>query len=201
MLFGAFDSTLSTLGFALKAFAEAPAALAKMQQEIDAEFATLKDDKLTFDAVQRLKYLNAAIKESQRLRPVAFAFGRTAAHDVALGDYMLTKGSTAIINTAFIQRSPKLWGADADDFRPERFLTKDRMSDEDGGIFLPFGAGNRECVGKKFAQLEMPIILARIVQHFDIAIDASKPYHEEMTFGIGPRELWLKLTPRQSGGH
>lgn len=95
-----------------------------------------------------------------------------------------------------MQRDPKIWGDDAEEYRPSRFLGENAESDATIDGFVPFGAGVRSCVGKRFAQMELSAILAPMLYRFNFAIDETKPYFEAEEITFGPREMWMRLTPR-----
>jgi cytochrome P450 len=193
VMFAAFDTIVGTLGFALEALATADGdVMRRVRAEVDAEFDV--DSELSFASVSRMKYLVAAVKESQRLRPVAFAMSRGVVHDVELGGFAIPRGSTVLVNVYHLQRSVALWGADAEQFRPERFLN----DDEGVRAYFPFGAGGRVCIGRRFAEMQVPLIVAYLVRHFSFEIDPSKQFREGLGIGLVPKELWLKFTPRRN---
>ena len=111
--------------------------------------------------------LQTAFQEVLRLK-AAQPLARRVMRDTRLGGFTLMKENILLIPTAAFHHDPKLWGADASVFRPERWL-------EGGGIarptaaMLPFGGGQSLCPGRHFAAIEILAVSALLVMRFDIA--------------------------------
>jgi cytochrome P450 len=139
----------------------------------------------TMNNVQQLVYLEAAIKESLRLNPVAPLIGRTATQDVCFSDGMLIpSGTRVVIPTFAVARLASIWGEDAAEFKPERWIDPQsgKLLVVSPYKFLVFLAGPRTCLGAKLAMLELKVALATILSKvhlrvmrdpFEIGYDAS----------------------------
>jgi cytochrome P450 len=121
----------------------------------------------TWDILKRLPLIDAVLSETLRYHPPVPLLRRIAVRDHQLSDGTLVPAGTPVsINVFLLHRSKAHWGEDADEFRPERF-----MSDE-GGVrrhshcYLPFGVGPRKCIGMQFARIEAKMILATLVTGF-----------------------------------
>lgn len=133
------------------------------------------------DAKGRLPYLESLILETLRLRPPAYMVGRCAAIDSHLGRFKIPAGTTVLVSPYLIHRSTKSWN-DRIEFKPERWLeimpgameqqSSLAMSALSGmgpnGAFIPFGAGPRNCIGTGFAIMEAILVLATILQNFEL---------------------------------
>ena len=113
--------------------------------------------------------LVATYQEVLRVR----SFGstvRVAMEDTLLNEqYLLKKDSTIQIPSAVLHADPKIWGADAADFRPERFLKQDdKKSKVSPGAFHAFGGGNTLCPGRHFATTEILLVAAMFILRFDL---------------------------------
>lgn len=88
-----------------------------------------------------------------------------------------------------------IWGEDALEFRPERFLNA--KPDEYRFTFLPFSYGPRTCIGKNFAEMEMVGTIAMILKHFKIGISEDQKVIEEvMHITFAPKNpIKLKISP------
>ncbi len=111
-----------------------------------------------------LPYANAVIKESTRLYPPAWGFGREALRDCEIGGYRIPKG-TQVVMSQWVMHRDERYFEDPEVFRPERWL--DGSTD---GLpkyaYFPFGGGPRLCIGQSFARMEAVLLLATIAQRF-----------------------------------
>ncbi|MGW1282176.1 cytochrome P450 [Streptomyces sp. NPDC002586] len=130
--------------------------------------------------------LECVINEGMRLFPPSPTIPRQVKKDVLIGSSEVLKGSFVMLNVAAIHRDPTIWER-PDEFLPERF-----MNGVPGkGRFLPFGAGAHMCIGKGFAMMEMTMLLASILDKFEIS--------QRDSAGPAPRAL-LTLRPREGFG-
>ncbi len=97
-----------------------------------------------------------------RIFPPAFAFFRQALRDVEIDGYLVPKGRLAFIVPYTLHRRPDYF-PEPEKFDPERF-TPEREKQLPRNAFLPFGAGSRICIGKHFALMEGPLLLATLAQ-------------------------------------
>lgn len=111
--------------------------------------------------------LSAVIHESLRILPPSFVLNpRIAAEDTELGGVRLPRGSMALGSIIYRHRDDGVWGKDAREFRPERWLSGSKPSPMD---FLPFGQGPRRCIGDQLAMKQLEITVRSVVERFDIA--------------------------------
>jgi cytochrome P450/NADPH-cytochrome P450 reductase len=135
------------------------------QAEVD---RVLGDGALELKHLTQLKYLEACFRETLRVQGPISSISVTPKDDTVIGGrYHIAKGTQIQFNLKGLHHDPNLWGEDADIFRPERFL--------DGGYeglppnaLKPFGNGRRACIGRAFAEQEMIIATALILQRFQI---------------------------------
>lgn len=107
------------------------------------------------------EYLDAVIKESLRLRPVIPAVGRVVRGEpFHLNGYVIPEGYEINPSIRVVHRRADLY-PQPDSFRPERFLGSDAP---DTYTWVPFGGGVRRCLGASFAQMEMRIVVARVLE-------------------------------------
>jgi len=111
----------------------------------------------------RLEYLDAVIKETQRLCPVVPFIGRLLKAPARIGGYDLPAGVIASPAIWLVHRRPDVW-PDPLRFTPTRFLGL-RPSPY---AFLPFGGGVRRCIGAAFATYEMKVVLSRILARTEL---------------------------------
>ncbi len=112
-------------------------------------------------------YRTAVFKEALRMRPVIHNVARRLTEPVELGGYRLPAGVAVLPAIGAVQTDPRIWGADAAEFRPERWLEPDPPNQ----AWIPFGGGVRRCLGAIFAQAEVDIVLASVLRAVDIEAD------------------------------
>ena len=132
---------------------------------LDSEFdAVLRGRAPSYDDLERLTYTRMVVEETMRLYPPAWGFSRTALAPDRIGAYDLPRGWLVFIIPWVMHRHPKYWD-DPERFDPERFNPV-RAAARPKFIYLPFGAGPRQCVGNHFAMTEALIIVATLLQRY-----------------------------------
>jgi cytochrome P450 len=111
-----------------------------------------------------LPYTRMVIDESMRIYPPAWAFSRQAIEDDELSGYRLPRGWLAFVAPYVLHRLPAYW-EHPERFDPERFLPE-RTAARPKFVYLPFGAGPRQCIGNNFAQIELHLAVATFAQRF-----------------------------------
>ena len=111
-----------------------------------------------------LPYTRMVIDESMRLYPPAWAFSRQARADDRLGGFHLPRGWLAFVVPFALHRMPAYW-RDPDVFDPERF-SPEQSAARPKFVYLPFGAGPRQCIGNQFALMESHLVVATLAQRF-----------------------------------
>ncbi|MEI2577589.1 cytochrome P450 [Scytonema sp. PRP1] len=121
--------------------------------------------------VARLPYLTAVCQETLRIYPIAInAFPRIVRSPIEIMDYKLPEG-TIIFPSIYLAHHREETYPQSKQFRPERFLERQFSPYE----YLPFGGGNRRCIGLAFAQYEMKLVLATIVSRFQVSFVNKRP--------------------------
>ena len=133
----------------------------RLEQEID---TTLQGRLPEYNDVGSLPYTRMVIDESMRLYPPAWAFSRQALADDELGGFRLPRGWLALVIPYVLHRLPSLWD-NPEVFDPERF-TPEHTANRPKFVYLPFGAGPRQCIGNQFALVEAQLVLATLVGQY-----------------------------------
>jgi cytochrome P450 len=160
MLLAGHETTAMALSFALWFLAAAPEAAARVAAEAAGARIAETDD------VARLAAASAAFKETLRLRPPVWLFGREATRDAVVGRFRVEKGEQVLV-TPWLMHHDARWFPDPRVFRPERWTE----AFEEGlprHVYLPFGGGQRTCAGLHFALMEGAVVLATICRAFAI---------------------------------
>ena len=199
VLFAGVDTTSNTMQWVLYMMAKNPDKQEILRQEV---LSVLGDRTLaTPTTLAQMPYLKAWVRETLRLYPVLCGIPRRTADDMILSGYLIPGGSQVEFLTHVMGRDEKLF-EDAEAFRPERWLRKkDEIPTDTAEAFssIPFGFGTRMCIGRRIAELELHLLLARIVQQFQISYppDAEnvEPYVRGVT--IPDRAVRAKFVDRQ----
>lgn len=112
--------------------------------------------------IDKLRITGQVLKEAMRLYPPAPVLSRTTARDLDLGGVRLAAGALIIIPVFAVHRHRRLW-ADPDRFDPDRFAPE-AEADHLRTQFMPFGFGQRTCIGMAFAMIEATVLLASFVR-------------------------------------
>lgn len=165
------DTSAAMVEWMLAELMNHPECLRKVRDEID---AVVGSNRITGEAdIANLPYLQAAYKETLRLRPAAPIAHRQSTEDMELatgGCFTVPVGTAVFINLWAIGRDPEHWGQTALEFRPERFMLggESEKLEPRGQHFqyLPFGSGRRGCPGMGLALQSVPAVVAALVQCF-----------------------------------
>ncbi|KAF5362054.1 hypothetical protein D9756_002095 [Leucocoprinus leucothites] len=202
-VFAAMDTTTSAVCRTLQLIATHQDVQAKLREEIQEaqSFGQVEYDKLI-----TLPYLDAVCRETLRLfPPIPFLPPRTARRDMVLPlskplvdskgkqvtEIVVEKGTNIVISNLAANRDPQLWGDDAYEWKPERWLSPPPKSIVEAhmpGLYshlMTFGAGGRGCIGFKFSQLEMKALLSVLLTSFRFSL-SDKPIGWRMNGITGP---------------
>uniref|UniRef100_A0A8C4VWJ3 Uncharacterized protein n=1 Tax=Gopherus evgoodei TaxID=1825980 RepID=A0A8C4VWJ3_9SAUR len=157
-----YETTSSTLNFLSYNLATHPDVQQRLQEEID---ATLPNKAApTYDAIPQMEYLDMVVNETLRLFPVGGRIERVCKKSIEINGVTIPKGTVAMIPAYVLHQDPEYW-PEPEEFRPERFSKENRES-TDPYIFLPFGAGPRNCIGMRFALLSLKVAMIVLLQRF-----------------------------------
>jgi cytochrome P450 len=149
-----------------------------------------------YDDVANLLYTRMVIEEVMRLYPPAWGFSRQALNDDELGGYRLPSGWLAFVIPYVLHRLPAYW-EEADRFEPERFSPA-RSADRARFVYLPFGAGPRQCIGNHFAMIELLIVVATLAQRFSPRLLPGHRVEPQALITLHPRFGMPMIIERRS---
>ena len=166
------DTIGNSIIFAIGLIAKHPNVQHKLQLEID-QFVTMdtKLDYITPTTIKEMKYLRACIKESFRMYPTASQLARILEVDTEVsGGYVLPQGSVVLCHHRVASLQEENF-THADKFLPERWMEDSSSSwNFEPSLVVPFGTGKRACPGKRLAEQEIHILIAKLFQAFDIQL-------------------------------
>lgn len=167
---------------------------APVQQRVREEIHTVIGDRLpTVTDAPHLHFTRAVIHESLRLYPPVWAVPRRAVAEDQIGGFRIPKGSTVVLCPYITHRHPEFWKS-PEVFDPGRF-TADQIGGRPKGAYFPFLAGPHICIGNDFAILAMQLVVARVLQEFDVELRPGQAIRPTGSLGLWPNgPVWLSIT-------
>ena len=163
-LLAGYETSSNTLSFTVYHLAVNPDVQDKLRSEIRDAVETNARKKPLYEIAQNIEYLDCVIKEAQRLCPPVATVNRECDEDYDLNGIHIPAGAEVVIPVYALHHDPSAW-EDPEKFDPERFrgLNKDARH---AFQFLPFGAGPRNCIGMRFALMEIKIALVKVLMKY-----------------------------------
>ncbi|MGG6265398.1 cytochrome P450 [Leptolyngbya sp. AN03gr2] len=181
LLFAGHETTASALTWALYWIA----ALPQVRTKLLAEFATL-DRNPDPTTIARLPYITAVCQETLRLYPIAMsAFPRIVKQSIEIAGYALEPG-TVIMPSIYLAHHREAVYPNPKQFHPDRFLERQFSPYE----YLPFGGGDRRCIGAAFALFEMKLALFELLSNWELTLVNARP--------IQPVRRGVTIAPSES---
>ncbi|KAL9584718.1 MAG: hypothetical protein Q9212_001950 [Teloschistes hypoglaucus] len=203
------DTTACLLSNAWWSMSKEPQVWNRLQTEISSLETPLGERRPIFEELKDMKYLRAVLNESLRLHPVVPANSREAIKDTTLplgggkdgkSPVFVARGTLIPYAVYATHRRKDLFGEDAEEFKPERWLDEgDKKGLRVGWDYLPFNGGPRICIGQQFALTEASYITVRLMQEFDrIESRDAEPWQEKLTLTCtGLNGCKVSLTARE----
>lgn len=212
-LIAGHETTSGLLSFTFYYLLKSPAAYRKAQEEVD---RVIGNGSIEVEHMSKLPYITAILRETLRLNPTApaIAFGPLNDIETIGGKYTVHKGKqflrggAAVLKAdpkagepivallANLHKDPAVYGADAHEWKPERMLDED-FNKLPPNSWKPFGNGQRACIGRPFAWQEALLVVAILLQKFDLYMDDSQyQLHIKQTLTIKPKDFYMRASLR-----
>ncbi|MEZ5934425.1 MAG: cytochrome P450 [Alphaproteobacteria bacterium] len=163
ILLAGHETTANALAFSLHLLGRHPSVVETLRAETR---RVLGRRPAEIGDLPALTYTRMVIDEAMRLYPPAWIIDRNTAKDDEIDGYPIKQGSLIMVSPWVIHRHPAFW-PDSERFDPERFA-KDRHQDRPRHAYLPFGLGPRVCIGASLALTEAVMVLASLIDLFDV---------------------------------
>ncbi|KAG1847196.1 cytochrome P450 [Suillus subalutaceus] len=192
------DTTASTLTSAVYLLAMHPEFLTRLREEIISKVGLTR--RPTYDDIKEMKYLRAVLNETLRLFPAVPFDVRENVHETTWispehgkKPLFIPQGTMLYYSVFLMHRRTDLWGPDALEFDPDRWLDErvKKYLIPNPFIFLPFNAGPRICLGQQFAYNEMSFMIIRLLQNFFKITLSPEP-------AMRPPAWWAEKDGRQA---
>lgn len=181
---GGFDTSSNFMCLMSYELAGNPHIQEKLRKEIDNYFDSKPadwDQRVTYDDVNKLKYLDMVLNETLRYYPPALMTDRVCSKEYQLPEpvegcpgYKVEKGMVLFISVGGLHHDPKYF-VDPHKFDPERF-SEERKHEINPYAYIPFGVGPRRCIGDRFALMENKILFVRLIRNFEIKLSPKTKY-------------------------
>ncbi|XP_061717079.1 cytochrome P450 6a2-like [Cydia pomonella] len=196
-----FETSSTVTSYTLHELAHHPEYQRRCQEEIDAVLER-HDNKLSYDAVKEMKFLEMCLSETMRIFPSIGFLQRMCvkAYTIPGTDITIDPGVNIIVPIKSLHLDPQ-YLQDPEEFRPERFHP-DNVAYINKHTYLPFGTGPRACIGERLAYMQSLAGLAALLSHFSVASSIStrrKPIIDTKVLGVQSVKggLPLALTARK----
>lgn len=190
MLVAGHETSALSLCYALHLLAQHPLCQKRLCEEVKASGVPA-----TFEECQRESTLRSTITETLRIFPVAWAVGREATRDVTIEGHPVACGTQIYIHQWQAHRHPRYFQS-PELFLPERW-TKEFSRSLPKGLYCPFGAGPRVCIGNHLALAEIATVLAVLVKDFEFTRHTTAPLRFSASITARPRDPVLLRARRR----
>jgi cytochrome P450 len=160
LLFAGHDTTAIILAWALWFVHRHKLVYERLRDELDALGPDVAPDELA-----RIPYLEAVVDETLRLRPINPETQRHLAKPWTIGEWRLPTATVISVGLALLHFDERHWQR-PEQFEPERFLG----AHPSPNVYMPFGGGNRRCLGASFARYEAAIVLGTLLREYEFEL-------------------------------
>jgi len=190
------ETTSHALSWTLHLLADHPEVESQLHAEVD---RVLGGRTPTLDDLPNLPLVERVLSESMRLYPPAYVIPRVSTEESEIGGYVIPAGSDVVMWIYHTHRHPDVH-VDPLRFDPDRFLPE-RVRALPSCAYLPFGAGSRTCIGKRFAIVEAQLLLATIVQSVTLRRANAQPVRADANVTLAPKGGLPMVVARRRTSH
>lgn len=170
-LLAGHETTANALAWALWLLAGHPHIAEKVATEV---LEVVPEGPVDLPTLEKLPYLRATIREVLRLYPPVWLLARRNEAADTLGGFDLPPETVVFFSPWVLHRDPDVW-PDPERFEPQRFVDDYRSSSRPSCAYLPFSLGARKCIGDRFAEAEMGVVLAHLLRKYTVTRDGEAP--------------------------
>jgi cytochrome P450 len=163
-LIAGHETTAQTLGWLFFLLAKNP----HIQSKIITECEKNNYEFSSSNSLANYPYLEAVINETMRLYPAGWVIARNSKEADSVGNFHVAKNKVVAV-CPFVAHRDQRWWVNPHEFQPERFLDQEQMDRLPKGAFVPFSIGRRNCIGSRFAQIEMMVLIIEFFKKFTLS--------------------------------
>ncbi|CAD7091450.1 unnamed protein product [Hermetia illucens] len=164
-MFGGHDTTTSGISFTLYLLSRHPDVQEKLYQELKNAFGSKDQMEITNKKLSGLEYFDMVVKESLRILPPVPGIGRELTEDTLIGGITVPAGVNLVLSIYRMHHDPGNY-PNPERFDPERFSSQ--SDNKRTFTYIPFSAGGRNCIGQKFALLNLKTSVAKVIMNFKL---------------------------------
>ncbi|MES2638156.1 MAG: cytochrome P450 [Myxococcota bacterium] len=195
-LIAGHETTSALLSFTIALLLREEQARSRARDEVDAVLGGDVDAAPTAAQLRQLRQVRQVLMEALRLYPPASVFSRRPRAPTVLGGkWAITPEDDVRVLLPLVHRDPAVWGPDPERFDPSRFDPEAEAA-RPPAAWMPFGTGQRACLGRNFAMQEATLALAKILQRFDLVDPVGYRLRLRQAGGIKPDGLRLVVRRR-----
>ncbi|KAH8375795.1 hypothetical protein KR200_008488 [Drosophila serrata] len=171
------ETTGSTASFTIFELAQYPELLQRLQTEVDETLAK-NGGEITYDALQKMEFLELCVQETMRKYPGLPILNRECTQDYTVPEtnHVIPKGTPVVISLYGIHRDPEYF-PDPEKYDPYRFSEESRNYDSTG--FMPFGEGPRICIAQRMGRVNSKLAIVKILQNFNVEVMSKRELEYE----------------------
>nr|KAF6386447.1 cytochrome P450 family 46 subfamily A member 1 [Myotis myotis] len=185
------ETSANHLAFTVMELSRQPEILARLQAEVDEVIGSKRH--LDYEDLGRLQYLSQVLKESLRLYPPAWGTFRLLEEDTLI-DGVRVPGNTPLLFSTYVMGRMDTYFEDPLTFNPDRFGPK---APKPRFTYFPFSLGPRSCIGQQFAQMEVKVVMAKLLQRLEFRLVPGQRFGVQEQATLKPLDPVLcTLQPR-----
>jgi cytochrome P450 len=189
LMLAGYETTASTLTWTWHLLAQNLPILDRLRGEVH---ETLQGRPPRYEDLENLPFTGMVLDESLRLFPPAWVLGRRALGDDVIDGFFIPADTVIAICIYVLHRHPNFWDQ-PDTFDPERF-SPERSKGHNKYAYIPFGAGPRQCIGNNFGLMEAALVMACVLQRFELHSIPGMDVHPQALFVLRPnRDVLMSL--------
>ena len=175
LVWAGHETTAGQVSWALADLVQNPAYMAVIRAELASVMGGNDGHDFSWEQAIAMEKMDLALRETERLHPVAFMLSRKATADIEREGYHIRKGDFVLLAPSVSHRMEETF-RNPDAYDPERFNPANPDAQIESNSLIGFGGGVHRCAGVNFARMEMKVLLAVLIQHYDMELlDEVKP--------------------------
>ena len=189
LMLAGYETTASTLTWTWHLLSQNLPTVDRLRHEVR---ETLQGRPPHYSDLENLPFLGMVLDESLRLFPPAWTLGRRAINADVIDGFYIPANTVIAICIYVLHRHPGFWD-EPDTFHPERF-SPENAKGRNKFAYIPFGAGPRQCIGNNFGLMEAALVMACILQRFELHSMLGMEVHPQALFVLRPnRDVMMSL--------